>query len=327
MVDDLFSRSKRDWLADPRAAFDAWLAHQGFKSSSAQTYRAQWGNFLDWLAERRIELDKTNKRTVGRFVATLSIRRPQRQRYLRIIERVFDEMRQSEAAATNPARPVAQRGDAAWRKAPDNEPTGFLLPAERATLIAQLFSPMTPLLSATAQSKESRDRALVAVFLGAGVKVSEAKSLTVSCVNGSDERILIEAANPHLSRRSRLMPFARVVLQRWIEVRRTAGIAGELLFPGAPDGRPMHKATMLRAVDAQIDAAGIGQARKARASPQTLRNSFAAELFESGAPPERIAEWMGFAQLLSANRLQTAWKNWRESDSEVSDQDTLRYDP
>jgi site-specific recombinase XerD len=313
MADDLFSKSKREWLDDPRAAFDAWLAQQGFRHSSAQTYRAQWGNFLDWLAERRVQLDRTGKRTVARFVATLSIKRPQRQRYLRIIERVFDEMRHAEVAATNPARPIAQRGDAAWRKAPDNEPTGFLAPDERAALVAQLFSSLPPSLSAIARWRERRDRALVAIFLGAGVKVGEARLLTVSCVSDREGWISIEAPNPHLSRRTRLMPFARSLLDAWIEQRQAIGVKGDLLFPGAPDGRPMHKATVLRAVDAQVDAAGFAQSRVARASPQTLRNSFAAEMFESGSPPELVAEWMGFTQLLSANRLQSAWKNWRES--------------
>ena len=321
VVDDLFSKSKQAWLDDPRAAFDGWLARQGFRSSSAQTYRAQWGNFLDWLAERRIELDKTDKRTVARFVATLSIRRPQRQRYLRIIERVFDEMRHAENAATNPARPIAQRGDAAWRKAPDNEPTGFLSPAERAALVAQLFSPIPPSLSAAARWRERRDRALVAVFLGAGVKVGEARSLTVSCIADREGWLLVEATNPHLSRRTRLLPFARAIVDAWVEQRQLAGTTGSLLFPGAPDGRPMHKATMLRAVDAQVDAAGIAQTRAARASPQTLRNSFAAEMFESGSPPELVAEWMGFTQLLSANRLQSAWKNWSEVHSDPDDRD------
>jgi site-specific recombinase XerD len=74
----------------------------------------------------------------------------------------------------------------------------------------------------------------------------------------------------------------------------------------------MHKATMLRAVDALVDAAGIGQSREARASPHTLRNSFAADLFESGVEPDVVGQWLGFAQAVSANRLHRAWKTWHE---------------
>jgi integrase len=74
----------------------------------------------------------------------------------------------------------------------------------------------------------------------------------------------------------------------------------------------MHKATMLRAVDALVDAAGIGESREARASPHTLRNSFAADLFESGVEVEVVGQWLGFAQAVSANRLHRAWKTWSE---------------
>jgi site-specific recombinase XerD len=72
----------------------------------------------------------------------------------------------------------------------------------------------------------------------------------------------------------------------------------------------MHKATMLRAVDAVIEAAGIADSRAARASPQTLRNTFAADLFESGTAPERVGQWLGFQQQISAHRLYRAWQNW-----------------
>jgi integrase len=76
----------------------------------------------------------------------------------------------------------------------------------------------------------------------------------------------------------------------------------------------MHKATMLRAVDALVEAAGISRSREARASPHTLRNSFAADLFESGVEPEVVGQWLGFAQAVSANRLHRAWKMWNDQE-------------
>jgi hypothetical protein len=74
----------------------------------------------------------------------------------------------------------------------------------------------------------------------------------------------------------------------------------------------MHKATMLRSVDALIDAAGIAESRESRASPQTLRNTFAADLFETGVAPELVGEWLGFMQPVSAARLHRAWKTWSD---------------
>ncbi|RFU48677.1 site-specific integrase [Paraburkholderia sp. DHOC27] len=306
---DLFDQARADWRRDPRIAFDAWLAKQNFRRSSAEVYQAQWGLFLDWLAVRRKHLGSVDQQTIENFVAGLDIRKPQRLRYLRLIERVLDHVREIESASTNPARFIAQDGEAAWRNAPDNEPTGFLTSAERAALIAYLFSPVSE-LSAAQRWRERRDRALIAVFLGGGLKTGEARTLTVSCVSVGSAWVTIESANPMLTRRTRLSPFAVAIIDAWLAERRPSELTGNLLFPASPSGRPMHKATMLRSVDALIEAAGLAGTRDSRASPQTLRNTYAADLFETGVEPEQVGQWLGFAQPISASRLQRAWKMW-----------------
>jgi hypothetical protein len=169
---DLFDQEREDWRRDPRIAFDAWLSKQHFRRSSAEVYQAQWGLFLDWMALRHTTLMTVDTRTIADFVAGLAIRKPQRVRYLRLIERVLDHVREIELASTNPARFIAQDGEAAWRNARDNEPTGFLTPQERALLVAHLFSPVSQ-LSAAQRWRERRDRALIAVFLGGGLKTGE----------------------------------------------------------------------------------------------------------------------------------------------------------
>ncbi|NYH15425.1 tyrosine-type recombinase/integrase [Paraburkholderia bryophila] len=308
---DLFDQQREDWRRDPQIAFDAWLANQHFRRSSAEVYQAQWGLFLEWLAARQKSLVTVDTHTIAEFVGGLEIRKPQRIRYLRLIERVLDHVREIESASTNPARFIAQDGEAAWRNARDNEPTGFLNYAERTALIAHLFSPL-PDLSAAQRWRERRDRALIAVFLGGGLKTGEAGALSVSCVNVGSPWVTIESANPMLMRRTRLAPFATAILDAWLAERRLSELAGNLVFPASPSGRPMHKATMLRSVDALIDAAGIAASRASRASPQTLRNTFAADLFESGVEAELVGQWLGFVQAVSANRLYRAWQTWAD---------------
>ncbi|WP_114809908.1 tyrosine-type recombinase/integrase [Paraburkholderia kururiensis] len=306
---DLFDPQREDWLRDPHAAFEVWLTAQNFRASSADIYRAQWGQFVDWLKARRKNLHTVDMQTIANFVAERSIRKTQKARYLRLIERVLDHVRQMEHASTNPARFIAQDADAAWRTARDNEPTGFLTVAERATLVAYLFTPLSS-TSAAQRWRERRDRALVAVFLGGGLKTGEAITLSISCVTNSSPWVVIEAANPEFTRRSRLSPFSVALLDAWLAERSAADLPGPLVFPASPSGRPMHKATVLRAVDAIVEAAGL--AREGRASPQTLRNTFAADLFESGVSAELVGQWLGFAQALSAHRLHRAWKAWAD---------------
>ena len=151
---------------------------------------------------------------------------------------------------------------------------------------------------------------MIAVFLGGGLKTGEARTLTISCVNPGSPWVLVESANPAFTRRARLSPFAVAVMDAWLAERRLSELAGNLVFPASPSGRPMHKATMLRSVDALIDAAGISDARATRASPHTLRNTYAADLFEAGVEPELVGQWLGFMQPVSSNRLHRAWQNW-----------------
>lgn len=331
-TNDIFDRERASWHVDPASAFDAWMANQAFKASSANVYRAQWGLFLEWLNVKCVTIQTVDRPAIEQFVTQLDARKPQRMRYLRLIERVLDHIREIELASTNPARFIAQDGEARWRDARENEPTGFLAHGERATLITYLFSPIGD-LSTGHRWRECRDRALVGVFLGGGVKTGEAATLSVSHFDWNQPWLTVEAANPAFNRQTRLAPFAIALLNQWISERKTARLLGNLLFPSAPSGRIMHKATMLRAIDAITLAAGIAESRTARASPQTLRNTFAADLFESGTAPEQVGQWLGFQQEISAQRLYRAWERWigeeiREHDlARVKQGVTLANDP
>ncbi|TDV24708.1 site-specific recombinase XerD [Paraburkholderia caballeronis] len=314
---DLFDQQRDDWLHNPAGAFDAWLAAQQFRRSSADVYRVQWGRFLDWLKVRRKTLKTVDSATIAEFVASLDVRKPQRARYLRLIERVLDHVREIELASTNPARFIAQDGEAEWRNAKDNAPTSFLSPSERATLIAHLLAPLDE-PSAAKRWRERRDRALVAAFLGGGLKTGDAIALSLDCVTPHMPWITIESANPAFTRTTHLAPFAVSVLAAWLAERRLAGLPGTLVFPGSPSGRPMHKATILRAVDSLLETAGLADDRTERASPQTLRNSFAADLFEQGTSPDQVGKWLGFMQPISAGRLHRAWQIWGEREAQAA---------
>ena len=323
---DLFDQQRDDWLRDPAGAFDAWLASQQFRHSSADVYRVQWGRFLDWLKLRRKTIRSVDTATIAEFVAGLDVRKPQRARYLRLVERVLDHVREIELASTNPARFIAQDGEAEWRNARDNAPTGFLSPAERATLIACLLAPLNE-PSAARRWRARRDRALVAAFLGGGLKTGDAIALSIDCVKPRSLWITIEAANPVFTRTTRVAPFAVDVIDAWLVERRQAGLPGTLVFPGAPSGRPMHKATILRAVDALLETAGLAQNRSERASPQTLRNTFAAALFEQGESPDNVGQWLGFLQPISAGRLHRAWQTWMKREAAAAPGTPAEADP
>ncbi|MGV7795965.1 hypothetical protein PJM56_29615, partial [Mycobacterium kansasii] len=71
---DLFDRGASDWIVSPEAAFDAWLAMQDYRRSSADVYRAQWGAFLAWLRARQKNLATVDTASIAEFVGDLPIR-------------------------------------------------------------------------------------------------------------------------------------------------------------------------------------------------------------------------------------------------------------
>lgn len=260
---DLFDRSASDWIVSPDTAFDAWLAMQEYRRSSADVYRAQWGAFLAWLRANQKNLATVDTASIANFVGELPIRKTQRMRYLRLIERVLDHIRQTELASTNPARFIAQDGEATWRHARDNEPTGFLTPAERAKLLAYLFSPIG--VSGSAYWKERRDRALVAAFLGAGVKTGEARVLTISCINTSGTSLHIPSTHPDFARETHLASFAIALLEAWLVERKRQNIAGDLVFPHhTPGDRCTRRRCCVRSTRSWNQRASHRRALRAR---------------------------------------------------------------
>ena len=159
----------------------------------------------------------------------------------------------------------------------------------------------------------------MATFAGAGLKMAELQELTVSCIFESDDWITIGSPDAPDGRRAQMQPFAHVLMQQWLKIRAEADTVGTLVFPATREGRTMHKATVLRATAEQVRLAGISATRDERASPQTLRNSYAATLFQANMPIELIAEALGFRQIISAQRLLGAWETWNErADSRTS---------
>lgn len=318
---DLFSQTLADWMAEPRAAFDAWLSAEGFNAASAAVYRAQWLHFLDWLGERGQALVEVRPELVNEFLRTLDINREQRARYLRIVERVFDELRRRALGPGNPARSVARQRDADWSAAKSNAPTGFLTVDERVRLARsyQIDVVRSPSAFANGGSvdeglvkwRRARDGTLACLFLGRGLKLGEVTALTVSCVLDDGRRLNLRRDGGRRAREVVLDLRVAAVLTHWLEIRSQVGPAGTLLFPSTLAGNPMHKATVLRAIDALVIEAGIAQ-RDERISPQTLRNSFAAGLFERGLDDAQVADQLGFTQSISATRLHAAWKAWQQ---------------
>ena len=103
-----------------------------------------------------------------------------------------------------------------------------------------------------------------------------------------------------LERRVPLLQVAEEALKVWVPFREGESDLGRVLFPALITRRrddqrtltaAMHPATVFRRVKALLDAIGISGDR---ACGQTLRNTYAACLIESGLDDLAIIEALGF---------------------------------
>ncbi len=182
---DLFDHGRADWHADPRSAFDALDRRAELQEVVRRCLSRAMGPFPGLAWRRNAPPCKPcSVRSIETIRCATGIRKPQRVRYLRLIERVLDHVREIELASTNPARFHCPRmGRPAWEKRPRQRTNGFLTHGERAALLAHLFSPLDNLPNLT-KGQRWRERRVSCP----GRRLSrwrtengEAAALTVSC--------------------------------------------------------------------------------------------------------------------------------------------------
>lgn len=324
--------SKEIWLTSPELAFTSWTNGKRYKDSSKKVVMSMFGKLMRWLRARDIQLVHCDSAHLKDFLDEERLTKQHRHRYVRLLERVFDHLLSLgilNEQSHNPGRIAAKRKVGRGH----NDPTQFLSRQER-TLVMRAIGKEIPVEQRLDRWQEIRDRALVAVVLGGGVKVGQVKWMTVNCIDVAvgwvEKRSGGFGGEKH---RARLAPWALSALLRWLDVRAQLDLPGNALFPGGavgprrPPGAPMHAVSVFRRVHAFLADVGVSlelglaMARRegpsdivieeaagaARLCAQTLRNTYAASLFEEGAVDELVLEYLGLKSLASAQRLRAAW--------------------
>ena len=328
----LFDAQSR-WLADPRTEFSAWLFSQAKLRSTRtrQIYGWQFAKYLHWLDKKHLLFHQVEKSHVRLFLASIDrenqTKKKHRYRYLRLLERTYANLERIGLMTTNPFQAVLAEQTIHGV----NDETRFFTPAEQ-DLIVQLIH--TRLQESENEGPSSwiqvRDAALVASILGGGAKVGEVVRLTVSCIKDGGKWIETFPANGKPGHRAKLFPFAITALADWIQLRASLGVPGNILFPAvkigrqAEDGAPMSPATVFRRVQAFLLAAGVQGAiakhsghgsSPSRTCAQTLRNTYAALLFDQGAADDLVKQHLGMELEISVVRLRTSYDRVRNSEA------------
>ena len=134
-----------------------------------------------------------------------------------------------------------------------------------------------------------RDRAILEVLYGCGLRVSEAVGLRISCLYPDEGFVRVFGKG----KKERLIPFCGMALeavQRYLEVRPLPADSrsDDLLFLNNR-GTSLSRVSMFKMVKRQ---ALIADVRK-EISPHTFRHSFATHLVENGADLREVQEMLG----------------------------------
>jgi integrase/recombinase XerD len=264
-----------DWAGTPVSAYLERLgAERGLSPHTLAAYRRDLGQFFDFC--HRIghrSLGEVSRLTVRRFLAHLSTRgyaRRSAARKASAVRAFFTDAARRGAAPHNPAVGVAAP------KRPRNLPRAF--PS------AALGSLLDSLESTDPVTR--RDRALLEVLYGTGLRVGEAASLTVKGVAGADLVRVMGKGD-----KERVVPLtgqARATLDRYLVEGRPALAgtgAGDSLWVGERGG-PLGVRGIRRVVRARLGT-----------YPHALRHSFATHLLEGGADLRTVQELLGHREL------------------------------
>ena len=159
--------------------------------------------------------------------------------------------------------------------------------------------------SSDAILREQRDRAIVELLYGTGIRVGELVALDVRDLDLNARQVRVMGKG----RKERVVLLPGLVceaLQDWLDARRRPGVLGEPLFISvrarrpAVDGKPRRLGArdVRRVLARRAASAGIAD----RVHPHRLRHSYATHLLDMGAGLRDIQELLGHASLSTTQK-------------------------
>ncbi len=260
------------------------LETRNFSEHTVAAYRRDLKRFERFLAEVVHDEDPPLKRfepaTVRRFVAWMVASKYAR----RTVQRNL-------AALRSLARHLTKRG---VLKA--NPTVGLSAPKSEKRLPSFLTLRETDLLfgeQAEPKPSELRDRAILELFYGTGVRLSELVSLSLGDIDLAGGLVRVKGKG----RKQRIVPVGRSAcqaLQRYLDVRDGTTASADPIFLNNR-GTRLTARSVQRMVARRL--AAVSEARQL--SPHVLRHTFATHMLNAGADLRAVQELLGHASLSS----------------------------
>jgi integrase/recombinase XerC len=262
------------------AGYLDWLRARGASPATLRAYATDLRQIERWLGAAGVEPGTADAGTLRRYAAYLGT-----CRY---------------APATAARKLSAVRGAYAWmadRGTIERSPAVLVPGPRRTRTLPTTLSgdEVERLLDAPAGSdaRDLRDRALLELLYGCGLRAAEACGLELRDVRLDTESVRVTGKGG----KQRVVPLggaAAAALERYLGRGRprlaAAGDAGRLFL--SVRGRPLAPSDVRRALQRALTRAGVAQR-----SPHALRHTFATHLLEGGADLRSIQDMLGHASV------------------------------
>jgi integrase/recombinase XerC len=276
---------------------DHLRAERGLSPETLRAYRRDLIQLREFLAERwgtpsdeAPDLDRLDPREVRAFLASrhATATAATRARKLAAIRTMLDWVADHRGDDRNPARAISSP-----RK-------GTYLPRTLSIGEAERLADGPPQPDALRKRiLLARDRAIVELLYGSGLRVSECASLDTGGIDLKRGEVRVIGKG----RKERRIPMGdpcRDALSDWLETRPLLGAAegaGPALFLNARGGR-----LSARSIRRMLKARALESGIDIDVHPHALRHSFATHLLDGGADLRSIQEMLGHASLSTTQR-------------------------
>ena len=295
-----YEQALSDWLALVRDEIGQ-LQHE----SSVEMYSHMWAGLKEWAIGEGIVVEQLGANDLERYIGSRGGADDLSPRYawrlLRVVDRILQHRALVHQTAPNPAakEALARNPELLYANAHNKDPKVQYLAASEAKLLVTYLSAVRPGRGASQQSwQEVRDRASVALMLGAGITPGEIRAMKLEHVivaggrgNNVPWKLVVEGNGNSKGRETPLALWAGHVLKHWIEVRAEQKIPKDMLFPSTrTSGKPWGKIAQYNAAKEVLRAAALDDPD---GGSFRLRHTFAVRQLRKGKSPAEVAAWLG----------------------------------
>lgn len=269
-------------------SFTEWLQLLNFEPTTIKYGPIQLGEFLYWLEDQKInEIHQVTRKVIADYFEHLRTRQNQRKggklsknylrKHLQILRKFARYLRETEQDSFEVA--IQLRGTS-------SKVTTILSRAE----IGRLYQSIDHSLLGM------RDRAMLAIYYGCGLRRSEGVNLEVSDILTERNLVYVRKGKNYKERYVPMTAAVREHLQEYINYARPGLLKTpvEALFLGRT-GNKILSSAMAERFKKLLQRAEIGKP----AGLHTLRHSIATHLLQSGMKLEQISRFLGHSSLES----------------------------